>query len=84
MQFLAKTGSNKEMPRLHQFVPEYFSTIQNRPAARTALRREAVDRERRCTEVRTLAASPPADAAGSRAPAASVGHRRAEPPGAHG
>ena len=38
-QFQAKAGSNKEMPTLQQFVPEYFSTIQQWLAARTALMR---------------------------------------------
>jgi pimeloyl-ACP methyl ester carboxylesterase len=38
-QFLAKTGSNREMPTLQQFVPEYFSTIQNWLAARVTLGR---------------------------------------------
>jgi pimeloyl-ACP methyl ester carboxylesterase len=33
-QFEAKTGSNKEMPTLQRFVPEYFSTIQNWLAGR--------------------------------------------------
>jgi len=33
-QFLAKTGSNKEMPTLQGFVPEYFPTIQHWLAAR--------------------------------------------------
>ena len=56
MQLLAKTGSNREMPTLRQFVPEYFSTIQQWLAGRTA-------------KVRTLAANSPADAAASRAPA---------------
>ena len=35
-QFLVKTGSSKEIPTPQQFVPEYFSTIQQWLAARTA------------------------------------------------
>ena len=65
MQLLAKTGSNRELPTLQQFVPEYFSTIQQWLAGRTA-------------KIRTLAANSPADAAASRVPAASVQHPRAE------
>ena len=37
-QFLAKTGSNREMPTLQRFAPEYFSTIQNWLAARIRTR----------------------------------------------